>query len=161
VSGIRCERETAVVGFPGEEGLSLRERRFALSVSGDRDPFRKPAADIPSHLGTCVVVVIIDPPNGGYDRKAPELSNKSNRSPGRFGLLPCGTDSGITMFQHMLCISLKMWARDWTATLRHIDKVLSIKVCPRCLFQGHTRSNQSKTGKGRCRERFQREAYVR
>ncbi|KAI0817959.1 hypothetical protein GGR55DRAFT_49829 [Xylaria sp. FL0064] len=125
-SGLKCLRDHITFrGFYNNTLTKLIETRYSTALS--LLPLQRPA-------GHYVLVSICD----GQQK---EVAKMFDESPGgdisfrrdsvllkRYGIYPAGLLTGISMFQVQICVFIDSWEQDWTCTIGHIDKMVSLNL---------------------------------
>jgi hypothetical protein len=48
----------------------------------------------------------------------------------KYGIHLAGLCTGISMFQYQICAFIDSWEENWRLTIKEIDKMVLLKVCP-------------------------------
>lgn len=121
--GLQCQRESLQIkGFYGDEIIHLAERRYSAVLNFL--PLGHPC-------GYFTLLSLIDCHNERHGNnsvlKYYDKSNEANPWT-RYGILPAGLYSGVSVFQLQLCNFIDHWELDWNRTMANIDKLISLKV---------------------------------
>lgn len=128
--GFQCKRKMLKISH-SDRVLQLRERRYSIALN---------LFPVPRPCGVFTLVSVMDevknerssgweysvPPQNGYvDERATPWQ--------RYGILPAGLFTGISVFQLQICAFIEAWEQDWDETIAKLDDIVSVKVRNMCL----------------------------
>ncbi|KAG8667835.1 hypothetical protein FPOAC2_13037 [Fusarium poae] len=122
--GLKCIRTRMTFeGFYDSKTLTMEERRYstALNILPHNAPY--------GHYALCSIVEGTPQQTWNIWRCAPAAHHHvADRSYlwKRYGILPAGLYTGISMFQLQICSFIESWEQDWHATIDQIDSTISI-----------------------------------
>lgn len=116
-NGLLCERQSSVLPMLGKD-FRLVERRYSISLR--------------SHFTNFSIVALEDPVT--LDSKLPPLfvpyydGNQEPYGLEQHNIRVTSEQRGIAQFQYLIFRVTESWYYDWSATLSHIDDLITIKV---------------------------------
>ncbi|KAI1277159.1 hypothetical protein F5Y07DRAFT_398742 [Xylaria sp. FL0933] len=123
---LKCLREYITFrGFYTGEATKLTEKRYSTALN--ILPLQKPA-------GHYVLVSICDGQQNDVRRmfdESPggEIFSAHPSAPWKkYGIYPAGLYTGICMLQLQICAFIESWEQDWTCTVNHIDRMVSLNL---------------------------------
>lgn len=123
--GFQCKRRLLKISH-SDRALQLRERRYSIALNVF--PFPRPC-------GVFTLLSLMDEVKSErnsrwrYSLTAHEYIEDRAIPWGRYGILPAGLYTGISVFQLQICAFIEAWELDWDETINKLADIVSVKVC--------------------------------